>query len=113
MKSLLYKEVNDSFFVVVVVVFVNNNKNKYFDQIWQTRIEAACREHHLGYFEFMESLTRVSGTSLAHNISSYLKEKDFFVQRYVGSIFSHVRFSAEIREKTAYVIVIEQLISFL
>ena len=27
-------------------------------EIWQTRIEAACKEHGLGYFEFTESLTR-------------------------------------------------------
>lgn len=28
-------------------------------KIWQTRIDAACREHGIKYFEFTESLTRV------------------------------------------------------
>lgn len=30
-----------------------------FFKIWQTRIDAACKEHGIRYFDFVESLTRV------------------------------------------------------
>lgn len=35
-------------------------KSLLFKELWQTRIDAACKEHGLGYFEFTESLTRVT-----------------------------------------------------
>jgi len=33
-------------------------KSLLYKEIWQTRIDAACREHGIRYFEFVESLTR-------------------------------------------------------
>jgi len=33
-------------------------KSLLFKELWQTRIDAACKEHGINYFEFSESLTR-------------------------------------------------------
>ncbi|RNA01196.1 39S ribosomal mitochondrial [Brachionus plicatilis] len=33
-------------------------KGLLYKEIWQTRIDAACKEHGIKYFEFTESLTR-------------------------------------------------------
>ena len=35
-------------------------KGLLYKEIWQTRIQAACNEHGIKYFEFTESLTRVN-----------------------------------------------------
>jgi len=42
-------------------VHANRNrrmKSLLYKEIWQTRIDAACKEHGIKYFEFVESLTR-------------------------------------------------------